>query len=89
MTITSNRNVSTPIHGLTSAIMKQDTYRNFRTIGLIGLATQLVINLIVLLVFKRTEFFSEQWWSDFFPGYLVWFVFAVIGVAGAAGKPGT
>ena len=65
--------------------MKQDTYRTFRTMGLVGLAVQLVINLAVLAL-KKTEFFSEQWWSDFFPGYLVWFVFAVIGYVGMRGK---
>ena len=57
-------------------------------LGLIGLATQLAINLVVAFVFKRSEFFSQQWWSDFFPGYLVWFVFAVIGFGGARGAKG-
>jgi hypothetical protein len=73
--------------------MKQDsTYRTFRTIGLIGLGIQLVVNLIVLLAFKKNsaEFFSEQLYSAWLPGYLVWLVFAIIGVGGTwGGKNGT
>ncbi len=68
--------------------MKYETFRTLRISGLIGLAVQLVINLVVLALGK-TVFFSEQWWSDFFPGYVVWFVFAVIGLAGARGKNST
>jgi hypothetical protein len=63
--------------------MKQSTYRTFRTMGLIGLAIQLAINLTVLLVFHRTSaFFSEPWFYTWFPGYAVWLVFAVIGIGG-------
>ena len=61
--------------------MKQETYRTLYVAGLIGLVVQLVINLMVFAL-KKTEFLSEQWWSDFFPGYVIWFVFAVIGFAG-------
>ena len=67
--------------------MKRNTYRTFLTMGLIGLAVQTAINLVVFAL-RRTEFFSEQWWSDFFPGYLVWFVFAVIGFVGTRGNNG-
>ena len=66
-------------------MMKPNTYRTWRTMGLIGLAVQTAINLVVLAL-KRTELFSEQWWSDFFPGYMVWFVFAMIGFVGTRGK---
>jgi hypothetical protein len=63
--------------------MKDTTYHTFRTMGLIGLAIQLTLNLVVLLVFKRTsEFFTEPWFSDWFPGYAVWLVFAIIGICG-------
>jgi hypothetical protein len=65
--------------------MKQNTFRNLRTMGLIGLAVQTGINLVVFAL-RKTEFFSDQWWSDFFPGYVVWLVFAVVGFAGARGK---
>ena len=63
--------------------MKHTTYRTFRTIGLIGLAIQLAINLVVLLVFRRTsEFFSEPWFSTWFPGYAIWLGFVILGIGG-------
>jgi hypothetical protein len=70
--------------------MKDTTYHTFRTMGLIGLAIQLAINLVVLLGFQRTgPFFSDQWFSTWFPGYAVWLVFAIIGIVGTwRGKNG-
>ena len=46
-------------------------------IGLLGLVIQAAVNLIALVVFKQSsaEFFSEQWWSSWFPTYTVWLVF--------------
>ena len=65
--------------------MKEKICRTLRISGLIGLLVQTTINLVVRAMGK-IEFFSERWWSDFFPGYLVWFVFAVIGFVGSKGK---
>jgi hypothetical protein len=58
--------------------------KTYRTIGLIGLAIEVVINLVAQFAFKRSaaEFFSEQWWSSWFPSYIVWLVFIGVGFAG-------
>lgn len=55
----------------------------FTTLGLVGLAVQASVNLVAMLVFKKASagFFSEQWWSSWFPTYVVWFVFLVVGLA--------
>jgi len=55
----------------------------FKRIGLIGLSIGLVLNLIGWFVFHRasSEFFSNLWWSAWFPNYLIWLVFAIIGFA--------
>jgi len=57
-------------------------------IGLAGLVIQVAINLTALLVFKKSsaEFFSEQWWSAWFPGYTIWLIFLVLGFVIGAGK---
>jgi len=57
-------------------------------IGLVGLVIQSVINLIAILVFRKTsaEFFSDQWWSAWFPGYTVWLIFVILGFVIGAGK---
>jgi signal transduction histidine kinase len=56
----------------------------FKTIGLIGLAITAVLNLVALLLFKRAsaEYFSDQWWSGWFPSYIVWLSFTLLGFAG-------
>ena len=67
----------------------------FKTIGLIGLATTTVLNLIALLVFKRAsaEYFSDTWWSAWFTSYVTWLSFTMIGFAShrrqnlGAGRP--
>lgn len=53
-------------------------------IGLIGLAGTIVLNLVALLILKKTsaEYFSDEWWSDWFPSYIVWLVLTTIGLAG-------
>ena len=50
-------------------------------LGLIGLAIAVGINVIVRVVFKPpgAEFFSSDWWTVWFPTYLVWIIFAIIG----------
>ena len=61
-------------------------------IGLVGLAIQVAINLVALLAFKKNaaEFFSEQWWATWFPGYTVWLICVVLGFTGCGGgKNGT
>jgi len=42
---------------------------SFLTIGLIGLAVQVTVNLLVMLVFRSAsaKFFTEDWWSAWFP----------------------
>lgn len=53
----------------------------FLSMGLIGFSVVLVCNLAALgLGQADAAFFSEKWWSTWFVNYLVWFVFAVIGV---------
>jgi len=57
--------------------------RSFKTFALIGLPLTLALNLLALFVFTRpaAEFFSTAWWSVWFPNYLVWSVFGIIGFA--------
>jgi hypothetical protein len=52
-------------------------------LGLTGLSIGLVLNLLAVFVFHRTSahFFTSPWWNAWFPNYLVWFVFAIIGFA--------
>ena len=52
-------------------------------LGLIGLAITVALNLVALLLFKKAsaDYFSDGWWSAWFPCYLVWLTFAIIGVA--------
>jgi hypothetical protein len=56
----------------------------FKTIGLVGLAITIVLNLVALLWFKRAsaEYFSDQWWSAWFPPYIIWLSFTLFGFAG-------
>ena len=51
-------------------------------LGLIGLAIAAAINLVVSLAFAApaARFFSGEWWTVWFPTYLVWIVFIVIGL---------
>jgi len=55
--------------------------RAFKTIGLIGLAITTLLNLVALLWFKRAsaEYFSGNWWAGWFPSYVLWLTFVVIG----------
>jgi hypothetical protein len=51
--------------------------------GLIGLAGTPVLNLMGLFVFHRSSsiFFSNEWWSAWFPCYAVWATATIAGVA--------
>jgi signal transduction histidine kinase len=55
----------------------------FKTIGLIGLALTTVLNVVALLLLKKAsaEYFSDQWWSAWFPSYVIWLSFTIIGLA--------
>ena len=54
----------------------------FLRIGLTGFGAMLVVNLVAILGFGKSDaaFFSEQWWSSWFTNYVVWATFAIIGV---------
>jgi hypothetical protein len=56
--------------------------KTFLIVGLIGFGAALVINLVAMLGFSKAEatFFSDPWWSSWFPNYVVWLVFAIIGL---------
>ena len=64
--------------------------KSYITIGLVGLAIQVGLNLLTLVAFKKTsaEFFSDQWWSSWFPTYTVWVVFLILGIASHCRKSG-
>jgi hypothetical protein len=52
-------------------------------IGPLPLVGTLILNLAGLFVFHRSSsvFFSDQWWSDWFPNYVVWISFTGIAIA--------
>ena len=66
-----------------------------RTIGLIGLAVTMALNLAAWLWLKRAsaEYFADRWWAEWFPSYVVWLSFTIIGSVGlcrpqaVAGRP--
>jgi hypothetical protein len=49
----------------------------------LALASTLLLNLAGRFVFHRSSsvFFSDQWWSAWFPNYVVWMTFTIIGTA--------
>jgi hypothetical protein len=51
--------------------------------GGFGLVVTPILNLLGLLVFHRSSsaFFSQEWWADWFPNYIVWMSFTMIGLA--------
>jgi len=57
---------------------------SFTFIGLFGLAITIALNVVALLFFKRASaaYFSDEWWSAWFPSYSLWLIFTIIGVAG-------
>jgi hypothetical protein len=52
------------------------------SVGLVGLGIQLVLNLLGLFVFHKAAavFFTDEWWSSWFPALLVWIVFIIAGI---------
>jgi hypothetical protein len=52
-------------------------------LGLAGLAVTIVLNLVALLFFKKAsaDYFSEGWWSAWFPCYTIWLAFTIFGFA--------
>lgn len=51
--------------------------------GPLPLLGTLILNLAGLFVFHRSSsvFFADQWWSDWFPSYILWISFTGIGIA--------
>ena len=51
-------------------------------IGLIGLSIHFVLNLLGIFVFHKAAavFFTEQWWSSWFPMWLAWGVLTISGL---------
>jgi len=51
-------------------------------LGLIGLAIAVAVNLLVGLLFgtPAAQFLSGEWWTVWFPTYLVWIVFIIVGL---------
>jgi hypothetical protein len=56
---------------------------SFAVMGLVGLVITVTLNLVALLLLKKAEaeYFSDKWWSVWFPSYTVWLIFTIIGVA--------
>ena len=54
----------------------------FLFIGLIGFTAILVVNLLAILVFGKSHaaFFTDDWWSTWFPNYVAWLTFTIIGI---------
>jgi hypothetical protein len=50
-------------------------------IGSFGLVQTVIMNLIGPMVFHRhaSVFFSQKWWADWFPSYIVWITLAIFG----------
>jgi len=51
-------------------------------VGVIGLSTTLAINLFGLFVLRQAaaQFFTGDWWSVWFPSFIVWLVMTTIGL---------
>jgi hypothetical protein len=63
--------------------MRATALKSFFTMGLVGLAITIALNLVAWFVLKRhsAEYFSPDWWSTWFPNYTIWFTFSVVGLA--------
>ncbi len=61
------------------------------SVGLIGLFITVATNLAGVLVLDQpaSAFFSKDWWSVWFPLYLVWIILTIIGFGGYRRKPKT
>jgi len=64
--------------------MKTKRAKKMARVGVIGLVGTLVLNLFAVLALTRASatFFSDQWWTGWFPCYLLWFTFTIIGTFG-------
>ena len=51
-------------------------------LGLIGLSITLAINLFGLLVLRQAaaRFFTDDWWSVWFPSFIVWLSITITGL---------
>jgi formate-dependent nitrite reductase membrane component NrfD len=51
-------------------------------VGLIGLSITLVLNVFGFLVLRQAaaRFLSDDWWSVWFPSFIVWFGIAITGL---------
>jgi hypothetical protein len=61
--------------------------KSYIKIGVLGLAISIVINLAALFLFKKPSaaFFTDPWWSSWFPSYIVWLVFLAVGFSSRVG----
>ena len=65
--------------------MKQKNFKivgtTMFTLGVMGLLVAIVVNCIALFVYDKSsaQAFTSEWWSAWFPSYIVWFVFLCIG----------
>ncbi len=61
------------------------------TVGLIGLSITLVLNLFGLLVLRQAaaRFLTNDWWSVWFPSFIVWVGIAITGLVrrSSRGRP--
>ena len=59
----------------------------FAKLALVGLTIGLTVNLFAIVVLHRADadFFSDRWWTLWFPSYIVWLTFGIAGIARALG----
>ena len=62
--------------------MDKNNMNTFLSIGLIGLGSIILVNVVAILAFNKPEaaFLTDDWWSTWFANYVVWFVFTIIGL---------
>jgi hypothetical protein len=63
--------------------MKQNKRLRLGFVGLVALAITIVSNLVAAFALKLVSaaYFSDKWWSDWFPIYFIWLSLATIGFA--------
>ena len=51
-------------------------------LGLIGSSITLALNLFGFLVLKQSaaRFFTDDWWSTWFPSFIVWLGITIVGL---------
>ncbi len=51
-------------------------------LGLIGSSITLALNVFGVLVLRQTaaRFFSDDWWSVWFPSFVVWLSITIVGL---------